>query len=107
MPTCKIEFHNYSFIIFSDHIVLVFKLYQTILNHNITAGVVGETLETCRSVLHLSANRKKDILRQGSGHRKPEVQVRFRPSVTQVVPVWYWLLNNGKHYITINGQVIV
>ena len=41
MPTCKIEFHNYSFIIFSfiifsDHIVLVFKLYQTILNHNIT-----------------------------------------------------------------------
>ena len=26
----------FSFIIFSDHIVLVFKLYQTILNHNIT-----------------------------------------------------------------------
>ena len=37
----KIKFHNYSFIIFSfiifsDHIVLVFKLYQTILNHNTT-----------------------------------------------------------------------
>ena len=32
----KIKFHNYSFIIFSDHIVLAFKLYQTILNYNIT-----------------------------------------------------------------------
>ena len=38
VSTCKIEFHNiiFIFIIFSDHIVLVFKLYQTILNHNIT-----------------------------------------------------------------------
>ena len=43
MSTCKIEFHNiififiiFSFIIFNDHIVLVFKLYQTILNYNIT-----------------------------------------------------------------------
>ena len=43
VSTCKIEFHNiififitFSFIIFGDHIVLVFKLYQTILNHNIT-----------------------------------------------------------------------
>ena len=34
----KMEFNNiiFIFIIFSDHIVLVFKLYQTILNHNIT-----------------------------------------------------------------------
>ena len=43
MSTCKIEFHNIififiilHFIIYSDHIVLVFKLYQTILNYNIT-----------------------------------------------------------------------
>ena len=43
VSTCKIEFHNiififiiFSFRIFSDHIVLVFKLYQTILNYNIT-----------------------------------------------------------------------
>ena len=48
VSTCKIEFHNtivifiifcfiiFGFIMLSDHIVLVFKLYQTILNHNIT-----------------------------------------------------------------------
>ena len=38
VSTCKIKVHNiiFIFIIFSDHIVLVFKLYQTILNHNIT-----------------------------------------------------------------------
>ena len=36
MSTCKIEFHNiiFIFIIFSDHIVLVFKLYQTIILHS-------------------------------------------------------------------------
>ena len=44
MSTCKIEFHNiiFSFIIFSDHIVLVFKLYQTILNYNITDGQMSK-----------------------------------------------------------------
>ena len=52
MSTCKTEVHNiififiiFSFIIFSDHIVLVFKLYQTILNHNITlSSIVGNLL---------------------------------------------------------------
>ena len=53
MSTCKIKVHNiififiiFSFIIFSDHIVLVFKLYQTILNYNITQQSMG-MLKSC------------------------------------------------------------
>ena len=43
MSACKIKVHNiiFIFIIFSDHIALVLKLYQTILNHNITTTSLG------------------------------------------------------------------
>ena len=44
MPTCKIEFHNYSLIIFSDRIALVLsyiKLCQTITLQLIQRGKVA------------------------------------------------------------------
>ena len=62
VSTCKIEFRNiiFIFIIFSDHIVLVFKLYQTIFNHNITdpsALQVCEQIDTCSEAVKSQADK--------------------------------------------------